>query len=131
MNRAQHGFSLIEVMIATTIMAVGILVTTPLFVYAARENAVGGDLGSVGALAVERMEELRGAGFAGMANGGSLDSNVDGYFDGSNEGFVVRWTIADNPNPPTSTKIVTVRAMALRQMIGRAKQMTITGVRGL
>ncbi len=49
----------------------------------------------------------------------------------SNEGFVVRWTIADNPNPPTSTKIVTVRAMALRQMIGKAKQMTITGVRGL
>ena len=124
------GFTLVEVVLALFILAVGVIATAPLFVYAARENAVGGDLGAVGDLAVGQMELLRGTDYVILTNGGDLNSNVDGYHDVSRPGFVVRWVVADNPNPPTSTKTITVRAIADRQVIGRKKEVTLIAVRG-
>ena len=114
---------------ALFILAVGIIATAPLFVYAARENAVGGDLGEVGDLAVGHMERLRATDFVLLANGGDLNSNVDGYHDLSRPGFVVRWVVADNPNPPATTKTITVRAVSDRQIIGRKKEVTLIAVR--
>ena len=128
-NRS-HGFTLVEVVLALFILAVGIIATAPLFIYAARENAVGGDLGQVGDLAVLRMERLRASDYALLTNGGDLISNVDGYSDLSNTDFTVRWIIADNPNPPASTKTITVRVVADRQVIGRQKEVTLIAVRG-
>ena len=124
------GFTLVEVVLALFILAVGIIATAPLFVYAARENAVGGDLGEVGDLAVRSMERLRGTDYAILTNGGDLNRDVDGYHDLSRPGFVVRWLIADNPNPPASTKTITVRAISDRQIIGRQKEVTLIAVRG-
>lgn len=112
------------------ILAIGVIATAPLFVYAAQENAVGGDLGAVGALAVRRMETLRGTPYVQLNNGGTLDSNTTGFFDDSTPGYVIRWSIADNPNPPAPTKVVTVRAVALRQVIGKEKSVTMFGIRG-
>ena len=124
------GFTLVEVVLALFLLAVGIIATAPLFVYAARENAVGGDLGAVGDLAVRHMELLRATDFVILTNGGDLTSNVDGYHDDSRPGYVVRWVIADNPNPPASTKTIAVRAVAERQVIGRRKEVTLIAVRG-
>ena len=115
---------------ALFILAVGVIATAPLFVYAARENAVGGDLGEVGDLAVRHMELLRATDYVILANGGDLNSNVDGYHDLSRPGFAVRWVITDNPNPPASTKTITVRAIADRQVVGRQKEVTLIVVRG-
>ena len=124
-----RGFTLVEVVLALFILAVGIIATAPLFVYAARENAVGGDLGEVGDLAVRQMELLRATDYPLLPNGGDLDSNVDGYHDLTRTGFAVRWVIADNPNPPATTKTITVRAIADRQVIGRQKEVTLIAVR--
>ena len=124
------GFTLIEVVLALFILAVGVIATAPLFIYAVKENAVSGDLGAVGDQAVRRMELLRATIYPNLTNGGDLESNVTGYFDDTNSGFVVRWTIANNPNPPASTKTIAVRAVADRQVIGRAEQVTMFGIRG-
>ncbi len=124
------GFTLVEVVLALFLLAVGVIATAPLFVYAARENAVGGDLGVVGDLAVRHMELLRATDYAILANGGDLSSNVNGFYDDSEPGFAVRWVIADNPNPPASTKTISVRVVADRQVIGKQKEVTLIAVRG-
>jgi len=123
------GFTLIEVVVGLLLLAIGLIATVPMFAYAARENAVGGDLGSVGAHAVQRMETLRGTSYVSLASGGSLDSDVAGYFDGSDPDVVVRWTVADNVSPDP-TKTIVVRAVALRQVVGQPKQATLVVVRG-
>ena len=128
-SKRSGGFTLIEVVVGVLLLAIGLLATVPMFVYAARENAVGGDLGSVGARAVQRMETVRGASWLSLAPGGDLDGNVAGYFDDSDPDVVVRWTISDNVSPDPS-KTVVVRAIAVRQVVGRQKQATLVVVRG-
>jgi prepilin-type N-terminal cleavage/methylation domain-containing protein len=128
-RNGERGFTLVEVTIAMTVMAVGLLVTAPMFVYAAKENAVAGDLGSVGALAVERMEELRGTHYYLLQPGGDLESNVSGYSDLSNPDYDVRWSIAEG-HPTAGVRILVVRAVAKRQIIGRPKEVTLMALRG-
>ena len=128
MKQAQ-GFTLVEVVIALTILAFGIIATIPMFVYAAKENAGSGDRGMVGTLAVDRMEDLRGGFYYSLDNGGSLTSNATGYSDTSNPDYDVRWTVATNPNPPTESKVVVVRAVAKRQVIGQPKSVTLVTLR--
>jgi prepilin-type N-terminal cleavage/methylation domain-containing protein len=129
MRTHTHGFTLVEVVLALAIMAIGVIATAPLFVYAAKENAGGGDLGSVGALAVERLEQLRGRSYYNLENGGDLQSNVDGFSDLSDPDFDVRWIVADSPNPPAGMKVVVVRALANREVIGKAKEVTVATLR--
>ncbi len=129
MRQKSQGFTLVEVVVGLAIMAVGLLATAPLFLYAARENAGGGDMGEVGVLAVEHMERLRGSAFGSLDDGGSLASNVTDYSDTTDPDFTVRWTIADSPNPPAGAKIIVVRAFAERTVIGRAKEVTLVTLR--
>ena len=128
--RNDTGFTLIEVVLALFLIAIGVIATAPMFVFAAKETAAGGDLGSVGAAAEQRMEVLRGTVFQQLANGGTLDSNSTGYFDDSDPGQVVRWSVSNNPNPPAGTKVVTVRAIATGTRIGARKDVTLVTVRG-
>ena len=51
MRSDANGFTLIEVVMALFLIAVGVIATAPLFVYAAQQNASGGDFGHVGAAA--------------------------------------------------------------------------------
>ena len=133
MRKTSAGFTLVEVMLALLLLAIGVLAAAPMFVYAMKGNAGAGDFGVVGALAVERMELLRGEDYSDLDAGGSLTANttvggVD-YFDTSNDGYVLRWTIADG-SPIANTKTIAVRAVALRQVIGQQKEVTLTTVRG-
>ena len=129
MRTHAQGFTLLEVVLALAIMAIGVIATAPLFVYAAKENAGGGDMGSVGALAVERLEQLRGRSYYNLENGGDLQSNVDGFSDISDPDFDVRWIVADSPNPPAGMKVVVVRTLSNREVIGKAKEVTVAKLR--
>ena len=129
MTRRDGGFSLVEVLLAMALMFVGLMAAAPLFVFAMKETAAGADLGTVGAAAVDRMELLRANDFYSLAAGGSLSSNVSGYSDTSSSQFTVRWVIADNATPATM-KTISVRAVASRQTIGLAKEVTLVSLRG-
>src|SRR5437667_434516 len=111
------GFTLAEVLVAVAIMGVVLLAAASLFAYAIRETATGSDLGSVGAVAVDRMELLRANDFYALAAGGSLGSSVAGFSDASDPRFTVRWQIVDNAAPSTM-KTISVRAIAVRRSTG-------------
>jgi type II secretory pathway pseudopilin PulG len=121
--------TLVEVLLALLLIGVGVLAAAPMFVYAMQGNAVGGDLGSVGAFAVERMELLRAQNYFAIPAGGSLTSDVTDYSDTSDPEVTVRWTITDN-TAPNGTKTITVRAIANRQVVGEPKEVTLSTVRG-
>jgi hypothetical protein len=82
----------------------------------------------VGAAAVDRMELLRASDFYSLPAGGSLTSNVSGYSDTSNPRYTVRWQIVNNGSPATE-KTVSVRAIAVRQAMGNAKEVTLVSLR--
>jgi prepilin-type N-terminal cleavage/methylation domain-containing protein len=125
----QKGLTLVEVLVALFLIAIGLLAAAPMFVQAMQSNATGGDFGSVGAMALDRLELLRATNYTGLVPGGSLTSNVAGYFDNSNGGFVIRWEILTNTTPP-GTKILNVRAISTRPGPGPRREVTITSLRG-
>jgi prepilin-type N-terminal cleavage/methylation domain-containing protein len=123
------GFTLLEVLVAMFLIGIGVLAAAPMFMYAMQGNAVGGDFGSVGAVAVERMELLRATDYFSLPAGGSLTSDVTNYFDLSNPDVTQRWSITDNTTP-AGTKTITVRVIANRQVVGDRKEVTLTMIRG-
>lgn len=132
MRPAERGFTLLEILVATTLLSIVILGVAPVFMVAANRTAGGGDTGQVGALAVDRMELLRAEPIDNLAAGGSLtsDTSVSGtpYFDASNVGYIVRWQVVDNATA-VGGKRVTVRALALRQVSGPPKEATLDMLR--
>jgi hypothetical protein len=114
---------------ALLLIGLGALAVAPMFMYAMEGNSVGADLGSVGAIAVERLELLRVEEFNNLTAGGDLDNDVAGYSDTGDPDYVVRWTIANNATPP-NTRLITVRVIAVREVVGEAKEVTLTTVRG-
>lgn len=129
MRRPDGGFSLVEVLLAMALMFAGILAAAPLFVFAMKETAAGADLGTVGAAAVDRMELLRSIDFYSLAAGGGLSASVSGYSDATHAQYTVRWQVTDNGTPAT-VKTISVRAVAARQAIGVAKEVTLVSLRG-
>lgn len=128
-ERGERGFSLLEVLVALFLIGLGVLAAAPMFVYAMQGNAAGADFGSVGAIAVERMELLRALDFGALPAGGSLATNVNGYSDLSDREYIVRWTVTNNANPPT-LKVIRVRAIAVRDVVGKRKEILLTTLRG-
>lgn len=130
MRGEDSGFTLLEVVIALFLIAVSVIALAPLFVYASRENASAGQLGSAEARAVERMELLRATPFAELDNGGDLAADVADFFDASSPDHTVRWTIADRPGPPASAKVITVRATAVGPTRGAVREAVLVTLRG-
>jgi len=57
-RRSSRGFTLIEVIVALGLMAVGMLAIAPLFVNSMKGNAVGQDFGMLNGLAKEQLEQV-------------------------------------------------------------------------
>ena len=129
---SQRGFTLLEILIAVSLLAIVILAVAPMFLLAAERSAAGADMGLVGALAVENMESLRAAPMGSLVAGGSLvsDTSVGAtpYFDASEPGYIVRWQVIDNATP-VGGKRLTLRALALRQVSGLPKEVTLSSLR--
>lgn len=130
MSAPKHdtGFTIVEVVVALSLMFVVLMAAAPMFIFAMKENASAGDLGVAGAAAVDRMELLRAVDFNLLVAGGSIASNVTGYSDVSDPEVTVRWQVADNANPVTE-KTIQVRAFSSRRPMGRAKSITLMTLR--
>jgi prepilin-type N-terminal cleavage/methylation domain-containing protein len=123
------GYTLVELLIAMLLLAVGLLAAAPLFTQAIHGNAAGGALGTVAAAAEERFELLRATTYGSLPAGGSLTSNVTGYFDTPQADVVVRWQIVNNGSP-AGTKTITVRAIHQLSVSSSARQVELVTLRG-
>jgi len=124
----ERGSSLVEVLAALFLISIVLLAATPMFVLATKQNAVGADMGRVGARATARMELLRTTPFYELEPGGDLQSDVTAYFDASDTDVAVRWEIIDGGGP-TGTRTIAVRAVAARRAIGRPGSIVLRTLR--
>jgi type II secretory pathway pseudopilin PulG len=127
-RHAERGSSLLEVVVALMLIAMGALSVVPLFVSSMDESHAAGDIGWLSAAATARMEALRSDRFYDLAAGGSLTTDVSGYSDASDPHFVVRWEIVDGGGPAGS-KTIRVGALALHAAAGRPKYVELTLLR--
>ncbi len=129
MRQSNAGFTLVEVLVALFLIGLGVLAAAPMFMYAMQGNAVGGEKGEAGALAVERMEILRAATYSSLTPGGSLTVNTTGYVDTSDPDHTVRWLIETN-TVPSGSRIISVRVVPAGTIPGSSREVTLTTIRG-
>ena len=128
MRESNSGFTLVEVVVALFLIGLGVLAAAPMFMFAMQGNAVGGEKGAAGALAVERMEILRATDYATLTAGGSLTVDTAGFVDTSDPNYTIRWLITANTNP-LGTFTVTVRVIPAGTIPGSSRVVTLTTMR--
>jgi type IV pilus assembly protein PilV len=106
-NRKQSGFTLIEVMIALVILAVGLLALMTMQIVSIRANAFSSDMTYAGMLAQSRLEQLRNTAYESIAPNTDFEDDAP---DTSTKGtsYTVKRRVEDN-TPATDMKRITLK----------------------
>lgn len=96
------GFTLIEVMIAMIILAIGLLSFFALNVAIMKSNVMGKMMTAATNLAQEKIEELKNTPYASITSGTQTENNI-----GLNNAFTRSTTVQSNV-PQTNMKTITV-----------------------
>jgi prepilin-type N-terminal cleavage/methylation domain-containing protein len=118
------GFSLIEVLVATTVITVGVASLAQLFVVSAHANQIANTTSTTLLLAEQKMEELLGETDLDPSPPGTLLANTPGfidYLDASGVslgvasiapppgvGFICRWSVEPLPTSAVGTVVLQV-----------------------
>jgi type IV pilus assembly protein PilV len=108
------GFTIIEVVIAISILAVGLLGVAAMQTSAIQVNSAAGQMTTRMNWAQDKMEELKALAFSdpwleAAGNPTGVDSAGNTHEQTTSDGYTVRWDIADNtPVPNTKRIVVTV-----------------------
>lgn len=118
-----RGFSLVEVLIATTLLATAISGLAHLFALAIRANFDAGDTTWATVLAAQKIEELRAGPFPEP-----VDHAVD-YLDSGGirlddpgaapRVYTRRWWVEPLPSAPDTTMVITVAVSRYRRDVAR------------
>ena len=102
----QSGFTLLEVLIAISILTVGLLGVAQMQIMGIKGNYFSGNTTAALTLAEEQMEGLLGTSYINVISGNDGNNPIDET--GQAGGIYTRtWVVADN-TPITDTKTVTV-----------------------
>ena len=118
------GFSLIEVLVATAVITVGVASLAQLFVVSAHANRIANTTSITLLLAEQKMEELLGETDLNPSPPGTLLANTPGFIDYLDPsgvslgvasivpppgvGFICRWSIDPLPSSAASTIVLQV-----------------------
>ena len=94
-----HGFSLVDALVASLILAIAIASLAQLIISATTANAVAGRLTIATLLATEKIEELRSAPSPSTGGAGT---------DSPRPGFTREWSLSGIPPAPASLALVQV-----------------------
>ena len=100
--KKEAGFTLIEVLIALTIFAVGLLAIAGMQTSAIRMNSIAGKLTNLSTWGVDKIEELSALSYSDplLDSAGSPHQELLGD-------YTISWTVIDN-HPVINTKYITV-----------------------
>ncbi len=128
-RRDEGGFTLVEVMICTLILTVGMLGIAGLLAVTTQMHVGAREAARSTRTAQDKIDELMKLDFdddVEVAVGGSLQDNEANHFEedpGGQGGLTVRWSVT--AGPVTDTRILTVRVENLRaQQYGRQVELS-------
>jgi Tfp pilus assembly protein PilV len=109
--RGEAGFSLVETMVASLVLTIGLVGMAQLLAVATimHSDARQATTGTVLAQAkIDELMKLDSSLYSNVALGGSISSNLAPYFDSPEPGIDRRWRITDGPVANTRVLEVTV-----------------------
>ena len=121
----ERGFTLIEVMICTLILATGMLAIAGLLGVSTQMQIGAREAARSMRLAQEKVDQLMKLDFdtdESIAVGGSLTEDSEDHFEQPLSGITVRWAVADGPID--DTRVLTVRVVNLRAQQYRETELT-------
>jgi len=124
--RGEAGFSLVETMIASLVLTVGLVGLLQLLAVATVMHSDARQATTATLLAQAKIDELMKKNLstsAAVQEGGSISANVANYFDTPEDGITRRWLVA--PGPVTGTRLLTVQVENKGgRVYGREQQLT-------
>ena len=111
----EDGFTLVEVLIATLVMTVGMLAVAALLAVTTQMHIGARESARSTRIAQDKVDELLKLTFSSnprISVGGSLDADVNNHSETPMTGVTVRWVVADGPTD--DTRLLTVRVVNLR-----------------
>jgi len=127
---SESGFLLLEALLSMVLLALLMHGITQMLLVGLVVDSGAGHLTTSTALATAKMEELRNTDYATLAVGGSMTTNVTGFFDeydvdadGVND-VVRRWTVADLG----SSKRLSVAVVSIAEDMGASKATTLVSL---
>jgi type IV pilus assembly protein PilV len=127
-SRKDEGFTLIEVLIAISIFAVGLLAVAAMQTSAIQVNSSAAQLTELNTWGMDKLEELMGLPYTdpwleAAGNYPNVDSAGNTHQDPPTaDGFTVRWDITDN-SPAQNTKRITIT------VTGKGKTLRLVSVK--
>jgi prepilin-type N-terminal cleavage/methylation domain-containing protein len=109
----QRGMTLLEILVAVTVLVVGILAVAIMFPTSSSNIDFGGKTSKATALAQEKIEEMRNTTFTSIAAGND-----------SPTGYTRAWTVSDAGSYPFRLRTVTV-AVSWSSGLGRPNTVTL------
>ena len=130
---SERGFTLVEALIASLILTVGLIALASLLAVTIRMHQLGRGSTTSTRYAQGKLEELMKLNFSTapaiqITGVNSLDSNVTNYFDTPASGYNRRWQVEAGPGGNASLRLVTVRVIPIladRRVAAEAKITTI------
>ena len=107
----QSGFSLVEVLVASSLLAVAIAGVAPLFATASRANVAARNATYAAVLAAQKIEEIRAAAFPDPTDGEMteyVDPDGASTEDSDQAAYQRRWTIRSLPNHSAEMVVISV-----------------------
>jgi hypothetical protein len=124
--RGEGGFSLVETMVASLVLVVGLVGMAQLLAVATVMHSDARQATTATLLAQSKIDVLMRLNFAAAAvlPGGNLNANVANHFDNPQQGITRRWLVVAN-TPVAGTRLLTVRVENLGgRVYGRRHELT-------
>ncbi len=121
-NRAERGFTLIEVMIAMVVLMVGLVSVVGISGYVSRANTVSNTMSVLATAAQDQVDRMRAILWtiksdkdARLSVGGSLDENEANHHeivaDSAMGDLIVRWKVVEGPGTTGDMRTVTIKVV--------------------
>lgn len=122
-RRGEGGFTLVEVLVSTLVLTIGLIGTAGLLVVTMTQQIAARESTRSVRLANDKLDELMTLPFnsPAISIGGDVNTDVGNYSDSPADGIDVRWAVTAGPT--SGTRVLTVRVINRRALQNRQTEL--------